>query len=116
MIKIEKCYNNINIKLQAIYANNDLCVLITGGDEPHIGSVSVYSKDEGVQTISLISHKDYIIGELFINSIKDIFLGNISVSCGIHIDNITIKQIQEVYKICEGIFEEFKLEIAKKQG
>ena len=35
------------------------------------------------------NHKDYIIGEIFINSIKDSFNGNISVSCGIHIDNIS---------------------------
>lgn len=116
MIKIEKTYNDIKIKLEAMYAGNDICVLITGGDKAHVGAISVYSKEEGIQTISLKSHKDYIIGELFINSIKDTFLGNMSVSCGIHVDNITKEQIKEVCEICNSIFEEFKLQITKNKG
>ena len=111
MIKIEKKYKDIKIKLEAIYAGNDICVVITGGDKAHVGAVSVYSKEEGIQTISLKNHKDYIIGELFINSIKNIFLGNISVSSGIHVDNIKKEQISDIYKICNNIFEEFKLQI-----
>ena len=89
MIKIERCYKNINIKLEAIFVGDDLCAVVTGGDKPHVGAISVYSKEEGIKTISLKNHKDYIIGEIFINSIKDSFNGNISVSCGIHIDNIS---------------------------
>lgn len=111
MIKIEKIHNNIKIKLEAIYAGNDICVLITGGDKAHVGAISVYSKEEGIRTISLKNHKDYIIGELFINSIKEEFSGNISVSCGIHVDNIKKDQIRDIYKICNNIFEEFKLQI-----
>ena len=111
MIKIERCYKNINIKLEAIFVGDDLCAVVTGGDKPHVGAISVYSKEEGIQTISLKNHKDYIIGELFINSIKEEFSGNISVSCGIHVDNIKKDQIRDIYKICNNIFEEFKLQI-----
>ncbi|MEN8076000.1 hypothetical protein ABFP60_03500 [Clostridioides difficile] len=53
MIKIERNYKNINIKLEAIFAGNDLCALITGGDKPHVGSISVYSMEDGIKTISL---------------------------------------------------------------
>lgn len=72
MIIIEKDYRNINIKLEAIEIGEDLCIIITGGDRPHIGAVSIYSKEEGLRTISLKNHKDYIIGEMCINNIKDI--------------------------------------------
>lgn len=95
MIKIERfCYKNINIKLEAIFVGDDLCAVVTGGDKPHVGAISVYSKEEGIKTISLKNHKSYIIGEIFINSIKDSFNGNISVSCGIHIDNISKRQMK----------------------
>lgn len=107
-IIIEKKYKNITIRLEALYAGDDLCVLITGGDKSHIGAVSIYSKNDGVKTISLKHHKDYIIGEIFINEIKDISRGSISVSCGIHIDNITKSQIEDIYKLCNMVFEEFK--------
>lgn len=111
MIKIERKHKDINIKLEILFADNDLCALITGGDKAHIGSISVYSKEEGIQTISLRHHKDYIIGELFINNIKDIAPGNISVSCGIHVDNISKDQIKDIYNNCNIIFEEAKLQI-----
>lgn len=113
MIKIERCYKNINIKLEAIFVGYDLCAVITGGDRPHVGAVSVYSKEDGIKTISLKNHKDYIIGEIFINSIKDSFNGNISVSCGIHIDNISKEQIEDVYECCNKVFQESKVEISK---
>ena len=32
MIKIERCYKNINIKLEAIFVGDDLCAVVTGGD------------------------------------------------------------------------------------
>lgn len=111
MIKVESSFKNINIKLEGIFAGDDLCVLITGGDRAHIGAVSIYSKEEGIKTISLKTHKDYIIGEIFINSIKDIFNGSISVSTGIHIDNISKEQIEYIYKICNEVFNEVKQEI-----
>lgn len=113
MVKIERNYKDINIKLEAIFAGNDLCVLIAGGDKPHVGAISAYSKEDGIKTISLKNHKDYIIGEIFINSIKDIFNGNISVSCGIHIDNISKEQINNVYECCNNIFQVAKIEIFK---
>ena len=87
--------------------------VVTGGDKPHVGAISVYSKEEGIKTISLKNHKDYIIGEIFINSIKDSFNGNISVSCGIHIDNISKEQIEDVYECCNKIFQESKAELYK---
>ena len=113
MIKIERCYKNINIKLEAIFVGDDLCAVVTGGDKPHVGAISVYSKEEGIKTISLKNHKDYIIGEIFINSIKDSFNGNISASCGIHIDNISKEQIEDVYECCNKIFQESKAELYK---
>ncbi|MGG7057764.1 hypothetical protein ACQPUZ_05640 [Clostridium tertium] len=108
MIIIEKDYRNINIKLELIEIGNDICIIISGGDRPHIGAISIYSKEEGIQTISLKNHKDYIIGEMCINNIKDMPLGNISVSSGIHLDDITKNQIDDVYKICNSIFKELK--------
>ncbi len=66
MIKLETHYQDITIRLEALFAGNDLCVLITGGDA-HIGAISIYSKVEGIQTISLKHHKDHVIGEMLLD-------------------------------------------------
>lgn len=108
MIVIEKNYNYINISLKCLFAGEDLSVLIDGGDTPHVGAVTIYTKDEGVKSIVFKNHKDYIISEKFIEYIKDSVNGNIVVSCGIHVDNITREQLNIVNKISEEIFKEFK--------
>lgn len=108
MIELEKNYGRIEINIQCLFAGNDICILITGGDKAHIGAISIYSKEEGIQTISLKEHKDFYISELCINNIKDIVKGNISVSCGIHVDNISKDEIEVVYKISKDIFEALK--------
>lgn len=108
MIKIEKTYQDITIKLEVMSAGDDLCVLITGGDKPHIGAISLYTKEDGIKTISAKNHKDYIINEMFLNNLKDDIKNNISVSCGIHLDNIKENQIISIYEICNSIFKEFK--------
>lgn len=108
MIKLEKSYKEIHVSLEIIYAGKDMASIITGGHKAHIGSISIFSKDEGIKTISLNEHKDYIISELFINTLKDCFEGTISVSCGIHLDNITKSQINDVLYVCQSLFEKFK--------
>lgn len=114
MITIDREYRDIHIRLKAIEIGKDISIIISGGDIPHVGAISIYSKEEGIKTISLKNHKDYIIGEMCINSIKDIAIGNISVTSGIHIDNITNEQIDNVYKASIIIFEDLRKELLNK--
>lgn len=110
MIKLETHYQDITIRLEALFAGNDLCVLITGGDA-HIGAISIYSKVEGIQTISLKHHKDHVIGERLLDYLKDTEIETISVSCGIHVDHITKQQIIEITKQCQFLFEQLKKQL-----
>ena len=63
MIKIERCYKNINIKLEAIFVGDDLCAVVTGGDKPHVGAISVYSKEEGIKILNKLNMDVNIRGE-----------------------------------------------------
>ena len=108
MIIIEKNSERVKIKLEAMQAGKDICLLITGGDTPHIGAVSVYSIEDKMEPVLFEGHKDDKISEYFINNMKHYFKGNISVSCGIHIDNITREEINIVMDICRDIADELK--------
>lgn len=108
MIIIEKTEGRVNVKLEALKAGNDICLLITGGDTPHIGAVSVYSIENKINTTIFEGHKDDKVSEYFINNMKDYFKGKISASCGIHIDDITKEEINIVMEICRDIADELK--------
>ncbi|MGL5511886.1 MAG: hypothetical protein ACRDBM_01430 [Sporomusa sp.] len=87
----------VNLRVCAVWAGSDLCVVITGGDCPHIGSISIGiprpSLRQGgtlsatVSTFNMEGHKDDHIGNLFAHRLSAEFSCKTVVTCGIHVDN-----------------------------
>lgn len=95
----------IQIELQLI--NNDIIMMIIGGDDPHIGSVTTFSKGISHTTCFLCdngkSHKDYIISEKILNMISPFIHGHCVITAGIHINHITSQQITDSYLLAENL-------------
>lgn len=82
------------LRARAHFAGPDLWVLVTGGSDPHIGSVSVAvprpSLQEGglpsatVSTINITAHKDDAVGNCFAATLSSRFSCLVTVGCGIH--------------------------------
>lgn len=72
---------------------NDLLVIITGGEEEHIGSVTLKQEKESFQTISKKGHKDYMVSERMTGIIYDKIRKDVLVICGIHIEDATKEEI-----------------------
>jgi hypothetical protein len=72
---------------------SDLLVIITGGEEEHIGSVTLKEDKDGLQTISKKGHKDYFVSERMTNIIYDKIKKDLLVICGIHIEDATKDEI-----------------------
>jgi hypothetical protein len=103
----------ISLKALAVLAGEDLCVILTGGELPHIGSVSVgiprpslrdsSAASATVSTFNFIAHKDGIVGDRLAHRLAAALNKNVVVTCGIHMDNICPQGIGTVEKLAEQL-------------
>lgn len=115
-------FRNVSIEARIIEAGNDLCIIVTGGEAPHIGSVSISVprpslKDSDIlsattSTYNFVNHKDDFIGNMFSQKITSALNKKTVVTCGIHFDSITPEQMANVQSVSEtliaSILEELK--------
>lgn len=99
--------DSLTIKIELQLINNDIIMMITGGDEPHIGSVTTFSKGISQTTCFLCDngkrHKDHIISEKILDMITPFIYGNCVITAGIHIDHISSQQITDSYLLAENL-------------
>lgn len=110
---IEK--ERIRITMQSIEIGEDLCVIITGGDKPHIGCVTLSiprpslsnknSISATTSVLNLVGHKDDEVARYVSQKLASSLNRNVAISCGIHIDNIEEEEIELIMKITEELTE-----------
>lgn len=96
MIQLMKKSGRITIDLTAIRMGGDLCVMLTGGDRPHLGVVTVAAEDMDAQTFAFGTHKERFVTEPFAEVLRHTFNGHFVICCGIHVDQITKPEIDQV--------------------
>lgn len=98
-----------------VRAGSDGFIMLTGGDQPHIGAVTVGQTGNFCQTISFCHHKeDQICRMLSDNLQKKPVINRFVLACGIHVDQITAEEIKEVVEMCENLFEEMQNDLSKE--
>jgi hypothetical protein len=112
-LAIEKGRIKINIK--AITIGEDLCVIISGGDSPHIGCVTLSVprpslSDENIissttSVLNLVGHKDDEAARYVSHKLSSNLNKNVVVTCGIHVDNITSEEIKITIDLLKEITE-----------
>ncbi|QBO35996.1 amino acid decarboxylase [Periweissella cryptocerci] len=90
---------NYTITATAIPIGNDILITLTGGDTPHIGTVTSYNRAVKSATYRFPSHdgryhKDDLLADLVLYEIQNDLLGNCIITAGVHVDYITEAQIQ----------------------
>ena len=106
MLVLSKKVNRLEIYLTVIGLGKDLCILLTGGDTPHLGALTFGTQNEIENTFSFGTHKEGVITEIFSNRLKKCFSGKFVICCGIHLDNITKLEIGVVKQLCTELAEE----------
>jgi hypothetical protein len=101
MIRLTRQKNRIRLHLKAVSMGPDLCVIITGGDTPHLGAVTVVSEARQPVTEVFDEHKDDHVTKLAAGILAREFGGNFAVCCGIHLDQIEKREIDDILKISE---------------
>jgi IMP cyclohydrolase len=112
-LTIEK--DKIKVNLKALKVGNDLCVIIAGGDSPHIGAVTLscprpsladHNKISATtSSLAILGHKDDEAARYVSQTLASSLNKNVVVSCGIHVDNITDAGIQTVMRILKELVE-----------
>lgn len=94
------------IQAEVIASGSDLCVVISGGDRPHIGAVALASLTESPNhtqrqsvtpsVITVPGHKEYHLALMAAEQISKALKKTVVVSVGIHIEKITLELITKV--------------------
>ena len=106
-----KIFNKL-IYCQVIKMGEDLQVCVYGGNQSHIGSVVMaipYQKNEQVyatcSTITLPIHKDDLVAKMFASRLSREMKTTDCCSCGIHYDQATKEQLDEIVAGCKELLE-----------
>jgi len=101
MININKKVNRIEVNLTAFQMGKDLCVILTGGDTPHLGAITAASQSLSPETIVFDTHKENFVTEMIAKILRKEYEGNFVICCGIHLDDIEKQEISDVMDLCK---------------
>ncbi len=103
----------IAINLEAVKMGEDLCVVITGGDRPHIGAVgmsiprpSLADPERVSATTSVFTlpgHKEDEVARYVSHRLAATLNTNVVVVCGIHVDNIQKEELISVQTMLDEL-------------
>lgn len=113
---MEKYYEQLRIRLSVARIGHDLCITISGGDKPHIGSVAIAEpreslKNDGsrsatVSTFNFVGHKDDEIANAVAHAIAARTNRRTVVLCGLHYNEIGSATLDSLYALSEQIVED----------
>ena len=115
-MRIERKAGRHTIILEQYNIGNDILLMILGGDEHHIGGVSVAyptrSHYRDAVTISLNSltlpgHKDYVLSNSLAEKVSGALEKVVTVIVGIHMENATKDEIELAVKVSHELVDEF---------
>ena len=106
MIVLERNTLRFSLRMHIICMGNDLCVSIGGGDKSHIGAVALAIPyhalndcdkiNASVSLLTVTGHKEDELARKVAYTLAAEFNCTVSVSCGIHLDNASILEINQV--------------------
>ncbi|WP_312093460.1 hypothetical protein [Niallia sp.] len=100
MIHREKKSGRIHVVLDAYFMGEDLLLFLSGGDRPHLGTITAGARLEPIQTIQLQQHKEFYITEELSILLRKQFSGNFAICGGVHLDNIQKEEITLLTDLC----------------
>ncbi|NLP30967.1 MAG: hypothetical protein GX363_07565 [Clostridiales bacterium] len=98
-------------------------IYVGGGTDPHIGSVAISIPRASLEdpnkrscttsVFNCIGHKDDIVAKIFSEAVCIKYDCVVTVSAGIHIDNASSDQIDEIKKISKDLLNSLLIELEK---
>ncbi len=97
-MKFSITQENYTMDAKVEVVGKDLFIEVTGGDNPHIGTVTTLTKDTELQTVRFPSHdgrfhKDDVLAVRIGKMIQASLPGSCTITAGVHVNHISKKQI-----------------------
>jgi hypothetical protein len=92
-----------------------MLILISGGDRPHLGTITAGARLEPIQTVQLQTHKEFYITEEIAVRLRKEFTGNFAICCGAHLDHVTKDEIRMLTDMAVQLGEELIGELKQKR-
>lgn len=107
MKKIELQSNFLNkiINVSVLIVQGEIQILISGGDKEHIGSVCIIDSNGNSINHCFSGHRDNIIAQKWVLEIYKKTQRTVVVSAGIHYENITSKDIEQIINITDDLLK-----------
>lgn len=113
LITVSDFNDRFVLTMTAVPVGKDFAVTLSGGEPPHIGAVAVaqprpsLKKDGSVSStgsvIALVGHKeDMLARKVALHMAKELQTV-VSVSCGVHLDDVTEDEIQQILELSENL-------------
>lgn len=103
-----------DITAQVTMLDDDIHVLLTGGERPHVGAAALAQTGELTGCLSFPGHKEQVVCEQWARSLSEYTGGCATVACGIHYDHLAPERIQAVLDICDKLLDETLQRIKKE--
>ena len=116
-IHLNKAGGHFRVDVVMLLYALDGCILVHGGDEPHIGAVAVGGSGIQPQDTVFLGHKEDGIVRMFREEITGKgLLRHCVVLSGIHYNAISREGIDTVLSLCEVLLTEVCRELEKRHG
>lgn len=113
---VEERIGRVAIKMEAVRMGKDYCLIITGGDRPHLGAVALSTprpsladpqkSSASTSVLTLVGHKEDEVAKNIAHQFAAKLKCPIVVACGVHLDNITREEIVVMDQILEAVAEQ----------
>ena len=113
MPKFNVTQENYTITADVSVIGKDLFIKVTGGDTPHIGTVTTLTKTTELQTIRYPSHdgrfhKDDVLAVRIAKIIQADLPGSCTITAGVHVNHISKKQIMVSSQMAKNLGEQIQ--------
>lgn len=107
-MKFSVTKENYTMTADITIIGKDLFIAITGGDNPHIGTITTLTKNIDMQTIRYPSHdgrfhKDDVLAIRVGKIIQPYLPGSCTISAGVHVNHISKKQIMVSSQMAQNL-------------
>ena len=103
---VSKTLFGYEIAADAAALDEGIQVLLYGGEKSHIGATTIAGPGGQVNTTAFDGHKEAGLSQKWALAIAHKKGLPVIVSAGIHYDNATRDQIQEILQVCDELLEQ----------
>ncbi|MHC5247079.1 prenylated flavin chaperone LpdD [Enterococcus sp. LJL90] len=101
----------LTISAEVAIVGKDLAIKISGGDTPHIGTVTTLTKTAAIETRCFPSHdgrlhKDDVLALIVAKKIQPLLPGTCVITAGVHVNQITSAQIAAASTLTQQLAKE----------